>query len=144
MDGNSKNRSIYFVSEAVKTILNAKDSDRLRLVNTGVKIFVRQGSPMEGGSPLRISADGLALLTPYVSDKRCVDLSTNELRAIVTKAFPKIEEFDAEHIERLTALGMRLSTSNTHLPFIVLIWSICLLNRTRMLYFPLRYKQAKR
>jgi len=104
MDGNSKNRSIYFVSEAVKTILNAKDSDRLRLVNTGVKIFVRQGSPMEGGSPLRISADGLALLTPYVSDKRCVDLSTNELRAIVTKAFPKIEEFDAEHIERLTAL----------------------------------------
>jgi hypothetical protein len=105
MEGNSKNRSIYFVSDAVKTILNAKDSNRLRLVNTGVKTFVRQGSPMDGGSPLRISSDGLALLTPHVSDKRCIDLSTDELRAIVTKAFPKIEEFDPSSIERLTALG---------------------------------------
>ncbi|CAO3676923.1 unnamed protein product [Umbelopsis vinacea] len=104
MEGNSKNRSIYFVSDAVKTILNAKDSSRLRLVNTGVKTFVRQGSPMDGGSPLRISSDGLALLTPHVSDKRCIDLSTDELRAIVTKAFPKIEEFDPSSIERLTAL----------------------------------------
>ncbi|CAM0136233.1 tRNA (cytosine-5-)-methyltransferase ncl1 [Umbelopsis sp. WA50703] len=104
MEGNSKNRSIYFVSEAVKAILNSKDSSRLRLVNTGVKIFVRQGSAMDGGCPLRISSDGLALLTPHVSEKRCIDISTEELKTIVTKAFPKTEEFDQSHIEWLTAL----------------------------------------
>jgi hypothetical protein len=106
MDGNSRNRSIYFVSEAVKTILNQPAATRLRLVNTGVKVFVRQGSPMDGGCPLRISSDGLSLLSPHVSDKRCFDLSTNELRAVVTKAFPLIEEFDEQSRERLTALGM--------------------------------------
>lgn len=106
MEGNSKNRSIYFVSEAVKAILSSKDSSRLRLVNTGVKIFVRQGSAMEGGCPLRISSDGLMLLTPHISEKRCIDISTEELRTIVTKAFPRTEEFDQSHVEWLTALGM--------------------------------------
>lgn len=105
MEGNSRNRTIYFVSESVKTILSQPAAKRLRLVNTGVKVFVRQGSPMDGGCPLRISSDGLSLISPYVSEKRCFDLSTNELKAVVTKAFPLIEEFDEQSRERLTALG---------------------------------------
>ncbi|KAI9287495.1 S-adenosyl-L-methionine-dependent methyltransferase [Umbelopsis sp. AD052] len=104
MEGNSRNRTIYFVSESVKTILSQPAAKRLRLVNTGVKVFVRQGSPMDGGCPLRISSDGLSLISPYVSEKRCFDLSTDELRAVVTKAFPLIEEFDEQSRERLTAL----------------------------------------
>ncbi|CAG8648449.1 8027_t:CDS:10, partial [Cetraspora pellucida] len=39
---NERNKILYFVSESVKRVLQAPDCHRLRVVNSGIKIFTRQ------------------------------------------------------------------------------------------------------
>ncbi|KAI8985845.1 S-adenosyl-L-methionine-dependent methyltransferase [Pilobolus umbonatus] len=88
---NAKNRSIYFVSKAVKAVLESKDFHRLQTVNTGVRLFVHQNSVER--NPFRLTSEGLSLINPVLSNKRRLYISTVELKTLLVKAFPRFEEF---------------------------------------------------
>ncbi|KAI8379664.1 S-adenosyl-L-methionine-dependent methyltransferase [Radiomyces spectabilis] len=105
-EDNAKNRSIYFISKAVKAVLEAHDFERLHTVNTGVRLFVRQGSQMEGGSPFRLTSEGLPMLENVISDRRCVDITVDELKTLLTEAFPKLEEFSEATRTKLQSMDL--------------------------------------
>ncbi|KAI8982274.1 S-adenosyl-L-methionine-dependent methyltransferase [Mycotypha africana] len=108
-DNNAKGRSLYFVSSAVKRVLQAQDFPRLQIVNTGVRLFVRQSSPSmdEGGAcPFRLTSEGLPILNDVLSDKRRIIIGMDTLKVLLVEAFPIIDEFP-EHVRaELNALTM--------------------------------------
>ncbi|KAF7730854.1 tRNA (cytosine(34)-C(5))-methyltransferase [Apophysomyces ossiformis] len=112
----AKNRSLYFVSKAVKSVLEANDVDRLHIVNTGVRLFVRQGSLLEGGSPFRLTAEGLPLLDQVISDRRRVHISYAELKTLLTEAFPKLEEFESSTASQLEKMEYGCCIFHVDLP----------------------------
>lgn len=92
-DGNAKGRSLYFVSSSIKRVLESKDFSRLQTVNTGVRLFVRQSSPVENGSPFRLTSEGMPILDAVMSDKRRIIVDMNVLRILLVEAFPTLEQF---------------------------------------------------
>lgn len=92
-DGNAKGRSLYFVSSSIKRVLESKDFSRLQTVNTGVRLFVRQSSPVENGSPFRLTSEGMPILDAVMSDKRRIIVDMNVLKILLVEAFPTLEEF---------------------------------------------------
>ena len=107
-DGDSKSKTMYFVSKAVKELLSLKDVHRrLNIVNTGARCFVRQqNSGEEGEMAYRLACEGLPLLDRVLSGRRRVLLSSaNDLKTLLTEAYPKIEKFEAPTAARLDAIG---------------------------------------
>ncbi|KAG1446500.1 hypothetical protein G6F56_009548 [Rhizopus delemar] len=95
-ENNAKGRSLYFVSSSIKKVLESKEFGRLNTVNTGVRLFVRQSSLVEEGSPFRLSSEGLPMLDSALSTKRRFPLTLDELRVLLVEAFPLIHNFAGE------------------------------------------------
>jgi hypothetical protein len=104
-EDTAKNRCLYFISKAVKGVLKAPDVDQLYIVNTGVRLFVRQGGMTELGAPFRIANEGLSLLEGVVSDRRRVTVAYDELRILLTEAFPMLEQFEKKTQDKLETIG---------------------------------------
>ncbi|KAL0075394.1 S-adenosyl-L-methionine-dependent methyltransferase [Phycomyces blakesleeanus] len=100
----AKNRSIYYISKSVKAVLEAPDIERLHVVNTGVRLFVRQGSLVEGGCPFRVTSEGLPMLERIISERRRVHINHAELKTLLTQAFPTIDEFEPATQTRLAEM----------------------------------------
>jgi hypothetical protein len=92
-EGNAKGRSLYFVSSSIKKVLESKDFARLQTVNTGVRLFVRQSSPIENGSPFRLTSEGMPILDAVMSDKRRITVDMKVLKVLLVEAFPILDEF---------------------------------------------------
>ncbi|KAI8886813.1 S-adenosyl-L-methionine-dependent methyltransferase [Backusella circina FSU 941] len=105
-EDTAKNRCLYFISKAVKDVLKAPDVDQLYIVNTGVRLFVRQGGMTEIGAPFRIANEGLSLLEGVVSDRRRVTIAYDELRILLTEAFPMLEQFEKKTQDKLETIDL--------------------------------------
>lgn len=91
-------------------MLQAADAARLRVVNTGVKAFVRQDhAALKGACPFRVSSEILPMLAPFLSDRRSVNISLSELKTLVMVAFPKVEEFTGETYNKVDRMGKFVS-----------------------------------
>lgn len=103
----AKNRNLYFVSKPVKMVLESPDKDRLHIVNTGLRLFSRQGSLQdEIESPFRLTTDGLPLIEKYfTTERRIVDITDKDLRVLLLEHMPKIETFDPETQKKMDKLG---------------------------------------
>ncbi|KAI9252407.1 S-adenosyl-L-methionine-dependent methyltransferase [Phascolomyces articulosus] len=107
---SAKNRTIYYCSKSVKAVLESKDLERLHIVNTGVRLFVRQGSLEDSNeiAPFRLTADGLPLLERVlVDDRRKIAISDEEdLKTLLMKVMPIIDTFSKETQEKLKNLDV--------------------------------------
>ncbi|KAG0002156.1 hypothetical protein BGZ65_002881, partial [Modicella reniformis] len=99
-----KNKTIYFVSEAVKSILKSDDIHRLKVVNTGVRTFIRQDSNTPASCNFRIHSEGIAMMRQFVSDARVMTVQLKEVVTLLQSPYPKVSEFSEAIQERLTAL----------------------------------------
>ncbi|KAI8347174.1 S-adenosyl-L-methionine-dependent methyltransferase [Mortierella sp. GBAus27b] len=99
-----KNKTIYFVSEAVKSILTSDDIHRLKVVNTGVRTFIRQDSNTPANCSFRIHNEGIAMMRQFVSDKRVMTVQLKEVVTLLQSPYPKVSEFAEAVHDRLTAL----------------------------------------
>lgn len=80
-----KKRNIYFVSKAVKDVLTC-NSGRLKLINTGVKVFCRNDN--KGAScNFRLTQEGLQTVIPFLSLRR-VTITQSDLVLLLTTDFP--------------------------------------------------------
>ncbi|KAG2222188.1 hypothetical protein INT45_014085, partial [Circinella minor] len=103
-----KSKIMYFVSKAIKELLKEKDVNRLNIVMTGTRAFVRQPSvESEGRMPFRLTWESIPLLDGMLSDRRRVKLASDaELQTLLTEAYPKIEQFGVETITKLEAMEL--------------------------------------
>lgn len=101
---SAKNRTVYFCSESVKNVLESPDVGRLHIVNTGVRLLVRQGGEE---SAFRLTAEGLPLLERVItSDRRKVEISYSDLKLLLTEMMPKLDAFEPATRARLADLGI--------------------------------------
>ncbi|CAG8513683.1 4054_t:CDS:10 [Diversispora eburnea] len=82
---NEKNKTIYLVSESVKRVLEASDSKRLRIVNTGIRTFTRQ----EVNNEIKFIKFGL-----------------DDLKTLLSEPTPLIESFSDNIKEKLNQLDI--------------------------------------
>ncbi|SAM02707.1 hypothetical protein [Absidia glauca] len=121
-DLDTKNRQIYFVSKAVKTVLESKQIKRLHIVNTGVRLFARQGSLVDTTEcAFRISSEGVPLIEQHIEDHRSVHVGLDDLKVILVGAFPMITEFSPEtqaNLNKLSPGGIifNVDVSSANLP----------------------------
>ncbi|CAG8485723.1 12913_t:CDS:10 [Acaulospora morrowiae] len=102
---NEKNKTIYLVSEAVKRVLEASDSKRLKIINTGIRAFTRQEANEAIKCDFRFNAEGLSTIHPFISDKRVVEFELEDLRILLSEPTPLIERFCERIKEKLKNLG---------------------------------------
>ncbi|KAI8906840.1 S-adenosyl-L-methionine-dependent methyltransferase [Gorgonomyces haynaldii] len=83
---------VYLVSELVKQVMQ---SDKLKVINTGVKAFKRNGgdkhSELAGG--FRLVSEGISTIAPYLSEERHLRVSLEDLLVFLKQGYPKIQEF---------------------------------------------------
>ncbi|KAG2219556.1 hypothetical protein INT45_013215 [Circinella minor] len=105
---SAKNRTLYYCSKSVKSVLESKDLERLHIVNTGVRLFVRQGSLEDDkeDAPFRLTADGLPLLERVlVDDRRKLAISEEQdLKTLLTEVMPLIDTLSLDTQEKLKKL----------------------------------------
>ncbi|KAF9158770.1 tRNA (cytosine(34)-C(5))-methyltransferase [Actinomortierella ambigua] len=99
-----KNKTIYFVSKAVKAILQSDVVSKLKVVNTGVRVFVRQDSNAPAACPFRAHAEGLTMTYPFFSDARVIPVQLDAVKVLLRSSYPKTTEFPEFMQEKLAAL----------------------------------------
>ncbi|KAF9974099.1 tRNA (cytosine(34)-C(5))-methyltransferase [Actinomortierella ambigua] len=99
-----KNKTIYFVSKAVKAILQSEVVSKLKVVNTGVRVFIRQDSNAPAACVFRAHAEGLALTYPFFSDARVIPVQLDSVQVLLKSSYPKTTEFPEYMQEKLAAL----------------------------------------
>ncbi|CAG8811083.1 39927_t:CDS:10, partial [Gigaspora margarita] len=103
---NERNKILYFVSEPVKRVLQAPDCSRLRVVNSGIKVFTRQEANEPIKCEFRFNAEGIIMIYPYVSKNRVVNFSLDDLKILLSEPTPLIDRFDEKIQKRLKELDM--------------------------------------
>ncbi|OAJ44123.1 hypothetical protein BDEG_27388 [Batrachochytrium dendrobatidis JEL423] len=89
-------RSIYLVSSPIKKILMAKNAGKIKIVNTGVKVFKKNGGENFPTCPYRVSSEGIQTIAPFLSPARQITLSLADLCIFISFEYPKFTEFSKE------------------------------------------------
>jgi hypothetical protein len=97
--------SIYIVSDFAKTVLTSRNAESLKVVNTGVKAFVKNGGKNFSQCPYRICSEGVPTVAPHLAKERQVPLSLDDLVIMIKHEYPKFSEFSLKGQEQLAALN---------------------------------------
>ncbi|SCU99888.1 LANO_0F04192g1_1 [Lachancea nothofagi CBS 11611] len=89
-------RVIYYVSSSLKNIIEGND-DRLKLVYSGVKLFVSQRSDIE--CSWRIQNEALQIMKHHMNSSRVVEANTECLKMLLIESFPRFEDMEKSHID---------------------------------------------
>jgi hypothetical protein len=88
--------SIYVVSEKAKQVLTSRNSNSLKIVNTGVKVFVKNGGKNFGICPYRICSEGVQTIGPYLATERHVPIGLEDLVVLIKFEYPKFDQLSQQ------------------------------------------------
>ncbi|AET38087.1 tRNA (cytosine-C5-)-methyltransferase Ecym_2353 [Eremothecium cymbalariae DBVPG len=89
-------RVIYHVATALKQLIQANE-DRLKIVYSGVRLFVSQRSDI--GCSWRIQSETLPIIKHHMSGNRVVETNMEMFKKLLLEAFPRFEEMEEAHID---------------------------------------------
>ncbi|AAS53550.2 AFR179Cp [Eremothecium gossypii ATCC 10895] len=89
-------RVIYHVATPLKYLIEANE-DRLKIVYSGIKLFVSQRSDV--GCSWRIQSEALPIMQHHMNDARVVDTNLEMLKKLLLEAFPRFEDMQEAHID---------------------------------------------
>ncbi|AMD21903.1 HFR048Wp [Eremothecium sinecaudum] len=89
-------RVVYHVATPFRHLIQA-NQDRLKIVYSGVKLFVSQKSDI--GCAWRIQSEALPIVKHYMNDNRVIDGNLEIFKILLTEAFPKFEEMQESHAD---------------------------------------------
>ncbi|KAI8900016.1 S-adenosyl-L-methionine-dependent methyltransferase [Globomyces pollinis-pini] len=98
--------NIYVVTEKAKSVLTAQNANVLKVVNTGVSIFRKNGGKTNLDCQFRVSSEGVQTIAPYLSKERQVDICLADLITLIKHEYPKFEEFTPNGQETLKGLQL--------------------------------------
>ncbi|KAJ3149520.1 tRNA (cytosine(34)-C(5))-methyltransferase [Geranomyces michiganensis] len=100
---NDSWKTVYFVSTPIKNLVSASNSFRLKIVNTGIRIFTRNSandpSTPTYGCPFRLANDGLSTIGPFVGDRSVIHATMKDVVTLLSVEYPKFHEFDEHMVE---------------------------------------------
>ncbi|CAK9794990.1 tRNA (cytosine(34)-C(5))-methyltransferase [Anthophora quadrimaculata] len=101
---NKNKKNIYYTSPEIRNIVLSNE-DQIKLINTGVKTFVRSVNKKYPEGPYRLAWEGLQSIIRYIGDSRKVRISKDDLIMVLQnndpQAPPEIVKLKPETQERL-------------------------------------------
>jgi multisite-specific tRNA:(cytosine-C5)-methyltransferase len=97
-------RSVYLCSPLVKSIMEHNNYTKIRLINCGVKVFIRHGSVEDAIPNFRFAEDGVDVLLNDVDQAKLVTGGIKELRKLLETYYPLCDSFSEPFSSTIKAL----------------------------------------
>uniref|UniRef100_A0A9J8CFV1 tRNA (cytosine(34)-C(5))-methyltransferase n=1 Tax=Cyprinus carpio carpio TaxID=630221 RepID=A0A9J8CFV1_CYPCA len=81
-----KKRNLYMVSKELRNVL-LNNSERMKVINTGVKVWSRNNDGEQFGCAFRLAQEGIYTLCPYIR-ARIINISVEDVKVLLTQENP--------------------------------------------------------
>lgn len=99
-----KKRHLYMVSKELRNVL-LNNSERMKVINTGVKVWSRNSEGEEFGCAFRLAQEGIYTLQPYIRS-RIIRVSVEDIKVLLTQENPYLSKLEDEAHAQAQKIGM--------------------------------------
>ncbi|XP_029023349.1 RNA cytosine C(5)-methyltransferase NSUN2 [Betta splendens] len=99
-----KKRHLYMVSKELRNVL-LNNSERMKVINTGVKVWSRNNDGDEFGCAFRLAQEGIYTLQPYIRS-RIISVSVEDIKVLLTQENPFLSKLEEDSHAQAKKLGM--------------------------------------
>uniref|UniRef100_A0A4W6FMI1 tRNA (cytosine(34)-C(5))-methyltransferase n=1 Tax=Lates calcarifer TaxID=8187 RepID=A0A4W6FMI1_LATCA len=99
-----KKRHLYMVSKELRNVL-LNNSERMKVINTGVKVWSRNSDGEEFGCAFRLAQEGIYTLQPYIRS-RIIRVSVEDIKVLLTQENPFLSKLEDDAHAQAKKLGM--------------------------------------
>ncbi|XP_068603268.1 RNA cytosine C(5)-methyltransferase NSUN2 [Brachionichthys hirsutus] len=99
-----KKRHLYMVSKELRNVL-LNNSERMKVINTGVKVWSRNSDGEEFGCAFRLAQEGIYTLQPYIRS-RIIRVSVEDIKVLLTQENPFLNKLEKDAHDQAKKLGM--------------------------------------
>ncbi|KAF6737121.1 tRNA (cytosine(34)-C(5))-methyltransferase [Oryzias melastigma] len=99
-----KKRHLYMVSKELRNVL-LNNSERMKVINTGVKVWSRNSDGEEFGCAFRLAQEGIYTLQPYIRS-RIIRVSVNDIKVLLTQENPFLSKLEEDAHAQAKQIGM--------------------------------------
>ncbi|XP_056336100.1 RNA cytosine-C(5)-methyltransferase NSUN2-like [Danio aesculapii] len=93
-----KKRHLYMVSKELRNVL-LNNSERMKVINTGVKVLSRNNDGEQFGCAFRLAQEGVYTLCPYIR-ARIINISVEDVKVLLTQENPFLSKLgDDAHMQ---------------------------------------------
>ncbi|XP_064409395.1 RNA cytosine C(5)-methyltransferase NSUN2 isoform X2 [Latimeria chalumnae] len=89
-----KKKHLYMVSKELRNVL-LNNSERMKVINTGVKVWSRNNDGEQFGCAFRLAQEGIYTVYPYINS-RVIKVSVEDISVLLTQENPFLTKFSTE------------------------------------------------
>ncbi|XP_030644819.1 RNA cytosine C(5)-methyltransferase NSUN2 [Chanos chanos] len=89
-----KKRHLYMVSKELRNVL-LNNSERMKVINTGVKVWSRNNDGEQFGCAFRLAQEGIYTVCPYIR-ARIISISVEDVKVLLTQENPFLSKLGNE------------------------------------------------
>ncbi|XP_026929802.2 RNA cytosine C(5)-methyltransferase NSUN2 isoform X2 [Acinonyx jubatus] len=102
-----KKRQLYMVSKELRNVL-LNNSERVKVINTGIKVWCRNNSGEEFDCAFRLAQEGIYTLYPFINS-RIITVSMEDVKILLTQENPFFRKLSSETYSQAKDLGFTRS-----------------------------------
>ncbi|CAN9503773.1 unnamed protein product [Ophioblennius macclurei] len=99
-----KKRHLYMVSKELRNVL-LNNTERMKVINTGVKVWSRNSDGEEFGCAFRLAQEGIYTLQPYIHS-RIIRVSVEDIKVLLTQENPFLSKLEEDAHAQAKKIGM--------------------------------------
>uniref|UniRef100_A0A4W5ME96 tRNA (cytosine(34)-C(5))-methyltransferase n=1 Tax=Hucho hucho TaxID=62062 RepID=A0A4W5ME96_9TELE len=110
-----KKRHLYMVSKELRNVM-LNNSERMKVINTGVKVWSRNSDGEEFGCAFRLAQEGIYTLFPYIRS-RMITVSVEDIKILLTQENPylsKLEEDAHQQAKKIGVIVLKFRPDNSN------------------------------
>uniref|UniRef100_A0A8D0AEX2 tRNA (cytosine(34)-C(5))-methyltransferase n=1 Tax=Sander lucioperca TaxID=283035 RepID=A0A8D0AEX2_SANLU len=100
---DGKKRHLYMVSKELRNVL-INNSERMKVINTGVKVWSRNSDGEEFGCAFRLAQEGIYTLQPYIRS-RIIRVSVEDIKVLLTQENPFLSKLEDDAHAQAKKMG---------------------------------------
>ncbi|XP_055274740.1 LOW QUALITY PROTEIN: RNA cytosine C(5)-methyltransferase NSUN2-like [Moschus berezovskii] len=90
-----KKRQLYMASKELRNVLLTNNSERMKVINTGIKVWCGNNSGEEFDCAFRLAQDGIYTLYPFINS-RIITVSIEDVQVLLTQENPFFSKLSSE------------------------------------------------
>ncbi|XP_037385534.1 RNA cytosine C(5)-methyltransferase NSUN2 isoform X1 [Talpa occidentalis] len=98
-----KKRQLYMVSKELRNVL-LNNSERMKVINTGIKVWCRNSSGEEFDCAFRLAQEGIYTLYPFINS-RIVTVTMEDVKVLLTQENPFFRKLSSETFSQVKDLA---------------------------------------
>nr|XP_056718249.1 RNA cytosine C(5)-methyltransferase NSUN2 [Euleptes europaea] len=99
-----KKRQLYMVSKEIRDVL-LNNSEKLKVINTGVKVWCRNSDGEQFGCAFRLAQEGIYTLYPFIN-ARIVNIRLGDVEVLLTEENPFLHKLSNEVHSQVKEMAM--------------------------------------